>query len=310
MEPRFDDDVGLSAWLDIGGVNLTLLLFALAMTMLTLPKLLAWLLAVRDRGRRRGFGGVGALSAGVVAEHALSALIAPILMLMNTSSVIMVMLGRTIGWGTQRRDVEGIDWRGILVRHAPHVTMGLAWAVLARRLNPAFFWWMLPVTAGLVLSIPLSILLSGTARRGRGGLLFTTPQERTPPVIVTHLEKRLDAIRQRIGVEEWLRPHYGIMQVALDPYVNAVHASLLRQKRRLNHRVTDYLARLQERLLEKGPASLGRREQMALLMNASSVLDLHDRLWRLPDARLSEWWRLAMRYYNTLAIRPASPLYR
>lgn len=304
---RYDHDVGLSSWLDIGGARLALILFAVTVAMLTLPKVLAWLLALFDWRRRIAFGGALRLTAGVVAEHVLSALLAPIHMLFNTSSVVQILLGKEVRWGAQRRDVEGTDLREALLTHLPHTLLGalLGWA--AWRVSPALFAWMSPVVAGLVLSIPLSLALGAPARRP---LLFATPHERVPPLIVAHLNKNLDAVRRRLPPPDWLRPYNGLMQAVLDPYINAAHCALLRQKRQLKHPVTVYLSQLATRLLRLGPEALGRREQMALLMHAQVMDDLHDRVWAAPEADLAPWWRIAMRHYNSLTARPATPLYR
>ena len=49
---------------------------------------------------------------------------------------------------------------------------------------------------------------------------------------------------------------------------------------------------------------------MALLLDAESMIWLHEALWKQPAAQLSEWWRLAMRQYNVLTANPVTALYR
>jgi len=97
--------------------------------------------------------------------------------------------------------------------------------------------------------------------------------------------------------------------VLLDPYLNAAHGSLIRH-RRTPRPLNRYLRDLTDRLLAKGPDDLTRREQMALLLNAQAVAELHERIWQLPEAQLSPWWKLAMRHYNILTDRPQTALYR
>ena len=72
--------------------------------------------------------------------------------------------------------------------------------------------------------------------------------------------------------------------------------------------IRDYT--LGERLLTQGPSALNRRELLALLRNADSMAEIHDRLWKTPDRQLPEWWKMAMRHYNLLTGRPRTPLYR
>ena len=308
----FDADIGISSYLDIGGGRLALLLFLVTLALLTVPKLLATLLVLADGKKRCAFGGAFRTVVSFVAEHFFSALMAPVLMLFTTLSVTFVLLGREITWGAQRRDAGGIDWAGLLRAHAWHTALGLAVAELSYRIHPAFFWWMLPVTAGLVFSIPLSALL---AHEGFGHLLnrlglFRTPPETEPPLMVSHMEKNLEVCRSQLPPPGWLQKHYGVAQVVLDPYINAAHVSLLRVKRKLSYPAAAYFQKLAERLLTKGPTALNRRELLALLRNADSMTGLHDRLWKTPDRLLPDWWKLAMRHYNLLTGRPRTPLYR
>jgi len=41
-----------------------------------------------------------------------------------------------------------------------HMLIGAIWGAFMWRLDPTLFWWFTPVLAGLVLSIPLSVLTS------------------------------------------------------------------------------------------------------------------------------------------------------
>ncbi len=311
--PRFDSDVGLSSFLDIGGGSLALILFGVAVTMLTLPKLLAVAVLARDRQRWIAFGGTASILTSVALEHALSVLMAPVQMIFNSRFVIEILMGRDVPWNPQRRDGEGeVDWEGIVKSYAPHALIGIAWAFLAWRIGPAFFWWLSPVTFGLILSMPVSAVLSlgGLGQRLRKMGLFVIPPETHPPAVVSHLAKNLESIHHRIGPPPWLNEQFGLTQVVLDPYVNAAHCTLLRQKRTPGHAAHRYLRELSDRLLAKGPAALNRREQMFLLRNRQAATDLHERVWNLPESQLSPWWRMAMRHYNTLTDRPLTALYR
>ncbi len=308
----FDADIGISSYLDIGGGRLALILFLVTLAMLTLPKVLATLLVIIDPVKRKAFGGTLRTTLSFVAEHFFSALMAPVLMLFTSLSVTFVLLGREITWGSQRRDATGIDWAGILRAHAWHTALGLLAAEVSYRIHPSFFWWMLPVTGGLVLSVPLSALLAHEAfgrLLNRIGL-FRTPPEAEQPLMVSHMEKNLEVCRSQLPPPEWLQRHYGVAQVLLDPYINAAHVSLLRAKRKLSYPSTAYFKTLSDRLLTQGPGSLNRRELLAVLRNADSMTEAHDRLWKMPDRLLPEWWKLAMRHYNVLTGRPRKPLYR
>jgi membrane glycosyltransferase len=95
----------------------------------------------------------------------------------------------------------------------------------------------------------------------------------------------------------------------LDPYINAVHVSLLRQ-RRPSEEARDWFVQLRTRLLAEGPSQLTEKEKLALLLDAESMIWLHEELWRLPGSAQAEWWRLAIRQYNVLTTAPATALYR
>ena len=170
---------------------------------------------------------------------------------------------------------------------------------------------MLPVVLGLLLSIPISIFLSkgGIGLKSREMGLFLTPDETQPPAELTLLEKNLSECYQHMQPIEPLRADYGLLQAVLDPYVNAVHVSLLRQ-RRPSEESREWFTELRGRLLRDGPAQLSQKEKMALLLDAESMIWLHEELWRQPGEALAEWWRLAMRQYNVLTTHPVTALYR
>ena len=54
----------------------------------------------------------------------MSALIAPILMLIQSGSVFQILLGRDTGWNPQRRDDGSIPFGDIVRRHRWHMVLG------------------------------------------------------------------------------------------------------------------------------------------------------------------------------------------
>jgi len=101
------------------------------------------------------------------------------------------------------------------------------------------------------------------------------------------------------------------MQVVLDPYVNAVHLALLRERDQIPVVAAEArFAPLRERLLLEGPSALTARDKLALLLDAESIAILHRDLWSSPAERLATWWRTAIRAYNVLAPAPQTALYR
>jgi hypothetical protein len=63
-------------------------------------------LLLTQRDNRQAFGGVKAL-VGILLETLLSALIAPVMMIFQSTAVGEILLGRDSGWQVQRRDDGG-----------------------------------------------------------------------------------------------------------------------------------------------------------------------------------------------------------
>jgi membrane glycosyltransferase len=296
-------------------VNLpeALTLFSLTMLLLFLPKFASVVVLLGSRDEVAKFGGRGRVAASALLEAVGSMLLAPINMIFNTKFVIFTLLGQGVGWVAQKRaaDDDGTDWREAIITHGLSTVFGIIWGVSSLILIPAYFAWLSPVLAGLVLSIPLSIFLSkaGFGRRAREMGIFLTPEETDPPEELRQLEQNMAEVYRHFPPFEPLRADYGIMQAVLDPYINAMHVALLRQ-RRTSAVAREWFARLQLRLLREGPGRFTPKEKMALLLDPESMIKLHRELWSLPSESLAEWWRLAMRQYNVLAAVPSTALYR
>jgi len=287
-------------------------LFTFTMVLIFLPKVLSVGLVLKH-GRAAAYGGPVRLVISTVLEVITSALLAPINMMFHAKFVVYILLGQGVSWVTQQRTAsDDPDWREAIITHSGQTLFGLIWGASAYVIAPSFFWWLLPVLLGLVLSAPLSIVLSRTSlgRRTRELGLFLTPDETEPAPELALLESNLEQAYKQMQPIRELRRDYGLMQAILDPYVNAVHVSLLRQRRPGSHSVRRYFGELRRRLLAEGPEKFSTREKMALLLDAESMNWLHEQLWKEPAENLSPWWRLAMRQYNVLTATPVTALYR
>lgn len=287
-------------------------LFLFTMLMIFLPKIISLIGALQTGEAAARFGGRGRVALSAVLEILLSALLAPVHMMFNSKFVLFSLLGQGVSWVTQRRGAEdGTDWREAIITHGGQTLFGLIWGVSSFILLPAFFWWLSPVLAGLVLAIPVSIILSksslGLKARDLG--VFLTPEEVNPPQELARLTQNLAACYKHMRPIEELRGDYGLLQAVLDPYINGVHVAMLRQ-RRPSEESRDWFALLRHRLLSEGPSHLTQKEILALLLDAESMIWLHEELWRQPSSALAEWWRLAMRQYNVLTATPVTALYR
>ena len=82
---------------------------AFTAAVLYLPKLLGIITALRDRRVRQGCGGARVSLNSLAVEVVLSALLSPIMMLIQSRFVADVFLGRDSGWNAQTRDDVGIS---------------------------------------------------------------------------------------------------------------------------------------------------------------------------------------------------------
>lgn len=162
-------------------------LFIVSMQIVLLPKALAWLSALINVRRCLRFGGPIVLTFSVLTEILLSALFAPVMMVAQCQMVREIFTGSDSGWKPQRRSDGSITLGMAMRTHRWHMLMGVGAAALTWSLHPGLFLWMLPVTAGLVLSALLS-WISGKKLPGRmlGWLgILGTPEERREPPILT-----------------------------------------------------------------------------------------------------------------------------
>ena len=290
-----------------------LTLFLFTMVLLFLPKVVSVIVTLRQPELAERFGGARRLATSAVVEAVLSALQAPINMAFNSKFVLFTLLGQGVSWVTQRRgsEADGADWREAIITHGGQTVFGVVWGISSYIISPPFFFWLSPVILPLVGSIPISILLSktsmGLAARRIG--LFVTPEESFPPYELKRLQQNLAECYRHLSPIEPLRGDYGLMQAVLDPYVNALHIALLRQRKQTDES-REWFAQLRERLLRDGPAKFTLKEKMSLLLDADSMIRLHRELWSFPAEELAEWWRLAMRQYNVLTAAPTTALYR
>jgi len=293
-------------WLQVSGTVHALIVFIICMSVLMLPKFLAIIDLALDKKRREEFSGLPRTVASVITETAFSTLHAPLQMLWHTKFVITNLLGISVGWGTQQRAADGTTWLYAIQRHWGHTLIGLAWGLTVLQMDPASFWWFFPVVAGMMLSIPLSVFTSRTAwgTRAREAGFFLTPEETTPPPEIVSLRKHLASGDGELTAQT---KHFGVIQAVIDPYINAIHVSLLREKRfsphytetfkRLNMSRNDVHA-LGEKLLTKGPGTLNADEELMLLCDAETMSWAHQQVWLRPDKTLAAAWLSEIRAFS------------
>ncbi|MGO4337737.1 glucans biosynthesis glucosyltransferase MdoH [Labrys sp. KB_33_2] len=183
----FTDEFSLFPTWPVFNAELALALFGGTMGILLAPKIFGLIIMLLDGPNRRASGGGIRLTLSVLLEIILSALLAPVMMLIQSGAVFEILVGRDSGWKPQRRDDGSIPFRDIVKRHRSHTVLGAFAGVAAYVISPYLFTWMSPTIIGLLLAIPLS-WASGQLALGlwlrRHGFL-ATPEETHPPEVAT-----------------------------------------------------------------------------------------------------------------------------
>jgi membrane glycosyltransferase len=111
-------------------------------------------------------------------EIALSAILAPILMVANTTAVMQTFRGRDVGWRPQKRNAEGLAWRDAFRAMGWQTTAGIGFTI-ALCFRPDLSICFAPIVLPLLLAAPLAVL---TSRRSAGQAMaragfLTTPDD-------------------------------------------------------------------------------------------------------------------------------------
>jgi membrane glycosyltransferase len=260
-------------------------LFGVTMAILLAPKLFGLLIALGQPATRRACGGATGLILSTIVEIIMSSLLAPIMMLIQSGSVMQILLGRDTGWSPQRRDDGSIPLSDIIRRHRSHMALGFVTLVAGFLISPSLVAWMSPTIAGLILAIVLS-WASGQRSIGlflkRMGLL-KTPEETSPPPIAT---------RSNALAFDMARAGYdgtdGIAALHASRELRDMHLAFLppappRRRGEIDPDRVMAEAKLDEaQTIEEAQAWLNRKERTAVLNNRALI----DRVASLPQAEL------------------------
>ncbi|MEQ8397280.1 glucans biosynthesis glucosyltransferase MdoH [Thalassobaculum sp.] len=170
------------------------ILIGLPLLLLLLPRTFGMIAIVFDRRLRQGHGGLIGISVSMLLELVVTTLIAPVMMLLHSRFVLDIVLGRSSGWGPQRRGGDGEPFGQIVRVHAVHTLLGIAVVAGVGWVSVEALTWLAPIVLGLILAVPVSWLSGrdsvGAILRWLG--LFRTPEEGEPPAIVMALEQELE----------------------------------------------------------------------------------------------------------------------
>jgi membrane glycosyltransferase len=271
----FGDNI-FPVWPESYAVEMTTVLLV-TLAMLFLPKLWSFLLLLTRPRMLKSYGGMIRAALSVFFESVFSMLTAPILMLYQSKFVVAILLRRSVGWPPQNRGDHRLSLKEATLAHGGQTLTGLGAGWLSYEYVPDFFLWLVPVLAGLVLAVPISILSSST----KVGLLarklgfFMTPEEYRAPRVVELLHENLAKAEQSGAQAE------GELNVA-DPGTYSLHLALLPDrpiKKRQRHQLRAWVYQL----VEDGPETLSAAEKRALISDPETLTRLHTLAWSWKD---------------------------
>ncbi len=248
-------------------------LFSTTAVLLFLPKILSVLL-VWAKGAR-GYAGGGKLFSSMLWEVLFSMLLAPIRMLFHTRFVVAAFLGLSAQWKSPARANNETPWADAFRRHGLQTLLGIVWGALVAWLNPNFLWWMIPILASLLLSIPLSVISSRVelGRRAYDSGLFRIPEESSPPPEL-EATKAYNAQNQQV-------PVIGFLDALRNSAVNALAQGFARSRHLERPLLAAAREQRFEQALETGPDKLSEPERLKVLDDPVVLARLH-RALRAP----------------------------
>ncbi|MDO6453370.1 glucans biosynthesis glucosyltransferase MdoH [Neptunomonas phycophila] len=189
----FSDEYSLFPTWPVIDAARALMLFLFTMGILFAPKVLGIIAFLVNAEQRERAGGTLRVLISFVVEIILSALVAPIMMLIHSGAVLSILIGRDAGWNPQRRDDGSLPLKDVIYRHRWHMVMGVILTAFAALNSMSLLAWLAPAVAGLLLAVPVSVITSSWSigeKAKRWGIL-KTPEEGVPPAIFTAFEQTL-----------------------------------------------------------------------------------------------------------------------
>ena len=164
-------------------VGLAIFLYVLFFVMYLSPKIAGLIDAVLTKGGVDRYGGLVRFAVSAVLELVFSFLQGAISTIRTSIFMIGLAFGKSVVWGGQSRDAYGISWATAVRTLWPQTLFGVVVCGLLWLINPAVFWWSLPLTAGYLVAIPFAVLTASPAlgrwfkRMGLAGI----PEDFDPP---------------------------------------------------------------------------------------------------------------------------------
>ncbi|MEG3753728.1 glucans biosynthesis glucosyltransferase MdoH [Psychromonas arctica] len=255
-------------------------LFAFTMVILFTPKTLGLISYMIHSPLRKRCGGFFILMLSFIVEIILSAMLAPIMMLIHTGAVFSILIGQDSGWNPQRRDDGSLPVKHLIYRHRWHMIVGLLLTVAGYLNSLALLAWLSPAILGMLLSVPLSLLTGSWAvgNAVKKSTILSTQYEKEKPII----QQAMDDTRSVYQTAVNNAPD--LIEIAANPKWRAVHLSLmdsipLRARGQINVvEATATVKILEATTIVEAVSYLNKQEQTCVL----GTPDLFKKLSSLP----------------------------
>jgi membrane glycosyltransferase len=176
----------LAAWQSRGAhfrASLAIGLYIAFFTMYLMPKFAGLIDVVLTRDGVKRYGGALRFAASAAIEMVFSFLQGAVSTIRTSIFMVGLLLGRSVVWGGQARDVRRLSWPEAARQLWPQTLFGgVVCAALIVVAEP-LFWWSLPLTAGYLLAVPFAVLTADprVGRRLTKLGLCGIPEDFAPP---------------------------------------------------------------------------------------------------------------------------------
>ncbi|WP_272915367.1 glucans biosynthesis glucosyltransferase MdoH [Aristophania vespae] len=179
------------------------------MFILLAPKLLALIATCFDSETISKVGGRFRLCISVLIETLIGGFIAPIAMLIQTSAILSILLGRDSGWKTQNRVDGRVSIKEVTHRYWIYTAFGVILSIAAWSVSTSLFLWMLPVLIGLVLAIPLVAFTASrvAGEKTRQAKFLLIPEETHPPEVLKLVDEESKPLLSNEAIEAFEAIH-------------------------------------------------------------------------------------------------------
>jgi membrane glycosyltransferase len=141
-------------------------LYVTFFVMYLMPKIAGVLDVILTKGGVASYGGWLRFVPGAALELVFSFLQGAVSTIRTSIFMIGLLFGKSVVWGGQSRDAQGLSWSTAVQNLWPQMLFGVIVCGALLAIEPAVLWWSLPLTAGYLLAVPFAVL-TADPRLGR-----------------------------------------------------------------------------------------------------------------------------------------------